>query len=537
LPDQNKYRTWKAANKEQSEHRHIPTMAGGGFATAAEGSARNYGDGITFSVVVTCLMAASCGLIFGYDASVTGGVTQMDSFLGKFFPEVLSGKKNAKIDAYCKYDNQWLTAFTSSFYITATMSSLVASRVTRRVGRQAIMLIGGMLFVAGSVINAAAVNIAMLIIGRLLLGFGIGFTLQAAPVYLSETAPAKWRGAFTSAYNAFVVIGLLSATVANYFTNRIEWGWRLSLGLAAVPGAIVVLGAFFVSDTPVSLVMRGHPDLARSALQRFRGPGADVDDEFKDIVCAVDVARQNDQGAFRRLFSKEYRQYLVIGAALPVFYEFTGMIVIGIFTPVLFRTVGFGSQKAILGSVINSATNLASTLLASFVMDRVGRKFLFIVGGLGMMLCEVAVSWIMADHLGKHEGVTMPLNYSTAVLVLICVCTFSFGLSWAPLRWVVPSEIYPVEVRSAGQAMSVSITLCISFVELQVFIALLCAMKYAVFLFYVAWLLAMTIFVIAFVPETKGVPLEAMRSAWARHWYWRRFVNKDAGNDNSHNPL
>ncbi|CAO2042514.1 unnamed protein product [Urochloa humidicola] len=498
-------------------------MAGGEF-IVAEGTARDYGGGLMFSVVVTCLMAASCGLIYGYDNGVTGGVTQMESFLSKFFPEVLSGKKNAKQDAYCKYDNQWLTAFTSALFIVGMLSSLVASRVTRRVGRQAIMLIGGALFLAGSIINTSAVNVAMLIIGRMLLGFGVGFTLQAAPVYLSETAPAKWRGAFTSSYNAFAVLGMLCATITNYFTNHIPgWGWRISVGLAAIPGTIIFVGAFFVSDTPSSLVMRGHLDQARAALQRIRGLDANVDTEFKDIVHAVDEARQNDEGAFRRLFSREYRHYLVVGVAIPVFFEFTGMIVIAIFSPVLFRTVGFNSQKAILGSVINSLVNLFATVLSSFIVDRTGRKLLFIMGGLGMMLCEVAISWIMAAHLGKHEGVTMPRSYATGVLVLICLCTFSFGVSWAPLRLVVPSEIYPVEVRSAGQAMSISIAFFLSFAELQVFIALLCAMKYAVFLFYVAWLLAMTIFVALFLPETKGVPLELMQSVWARHWYWRRF--------------
>ncbi|KAL6650827.1 hypothetical protein ACP70R_009752 [Stipagrostis hirtigluma subsp. patula] len=512
-------------------------MAGGGFIAADGGGARDYGEGITFSVVVTSLMAASCGLIWGYDSGVSGGVTQMDSFLSKFFSDVISGRKNMKVDAYCKYDNQWLTAFTSSLFLAGTLSSLVASRVTMRVGRQAIMLIGGALFLSGSIINAAAVNIAMLIIGRMLLGFGLGFTLQAAPVYLSETAPARWRGAFTSAYNAFVVIGILSATITNYFTNRIpDWGWRVSLGLAAAPGIIIVLGAFFVSDTPISLVMRGRHDKARAALQRIRGADADVDAEFKDILRAVNVARENDEGAFRRLFSKEYRHCLVVGVAIPVFYQFTGMIVISVFSPVIFRTVGFNSQKAILGSVINSLTNLVATLLSSIVMDRIGRRILLVIGGLGMMLCQVAISWIMAVRLGKHEGVTMPQNYATGVLVLICTCTFSFGLSWAPLRWVVPSEIYPVEVRSAGQAMSISITLCIAFAELQVFIALLCAMKYAVFLLYVGWLLAMTIFVVMFLPETKGVPLETMRSVWAHHWYWRRYV-KDEKLDNQEDCL
>ena len=210
-------------------------------------------------------------------------------------------------------------------------------------------------------------------------------------MYLSETAPAKWRGAFTSAYNMFVVIGILSATITNYFTNRIPgWGWRVSLGLAAVPGVIIIVGSFFVPDTPSSLVVRGQPERARAALQRIRGIHANVDAEFKDIVRAVDEARQNDVGAYRRLFSKPYRRHLAVGLAIPVFYQFTGMIVISVFSPVLFRTVGFTSQKAILGSVINSVTNLVATVLSSFVMDRTGRRFLFIVGGIGMMVCEVS---------------------------------------------------------------------------------------------------------------------------------------------------
>uniref|UniRef100_A0ACD5UC31 Uncharacterized protein n=1 Tax=Avena sativa TaxID=4498 RepID=A0ACD5UC31_AVESA len=363
-------------------------MSRGGFAAADR--AHGYGGGsVTISVVVTCLMAASCGLIFGYDIGVSGGVTQMQSFLEKFFPEVLTEMKGAKRDAYCKYDNQMLTAFTSSLYIAGMLSSLVASRVTRRAGRQAVMLTGGILFLAGSVVNAAALNITMLILGRMLLGFGVGFTAQAAPLYLAETAPAKWRGAFTAAYNFFLVLGALAATVTNYFTNRIPgWGWRVSLGLAGVPATIVVLGALFVPDTPSSLVMRGHPDRARASLQRIRGADTDVSDEFKDIVIAVEEAHRNDEGAFERLRGKGYRHYLVMMVAIPTFFDLTGMIVISVFSPVLFRTVGFNSQKAILGSVILSLVNLSSVTVSTFVVDRAGRRFLFLIGGFAMMLCQ-----------------------------------------------------------------------------------------------------------------------------------------------------
>ncbi|KAL6650824.1 hypothetical protein ACP70R_009749 [Stipagrostis hirtigluma subsp. patula] len=200
------------------------------------------------------------------------------------------------------------------------------------------------------------------------------------------------------------------------------------------------------------------------------------------------------------------------------------MIVISVFSPLLFRTIGFSSQKAVFGSVILNIVNLSAVTVSSFVVDRYGRRFLFLAGGVAMILLQVAVSWILADHLGKHSAVTMPRNYAVGVLVLTCLFTFSYGLSWGPLKWVVPSEIFPVEIRSAGQGVAISIALAVSFAQTQVFITMLCAMKYATFLFYVGWLLIMTAFVAAFLPETKGVPLEAMRLVWAGHWYWRMFI-------------
>ncbi|OEL14151.1 Sugar transport protein 5 [Dichanthelium oligosanthes] len=508
-------------------------MAGGGSLVAPEGGrVRDYSGGVTFSVLVTCLMAASCGLIFGYDIGISGGVTQMESFLKKFFPEVLRGMKGASRDDYCKYNNQLLTAFTSSMYIASTLASLVTIGVTRRVGRKNVMLVGGAMFLAGSVLNAGAVNIAMLIIGRILLGFGVGFTAQAAPLYLAEASPTRWRGAFTSAYQFFLVAGTLAASVTNYFTNRIpDWGWRVPLGLAGVPVTIIVMGALFVSDTPSSLMLRGEPDKARASLQRIRGADADVDAEFKAIACAVEEARRNEEGAFRRLRGKGYRHYLVMIVAIPIFFDLTGVVVISVFSPVLFRTVGFNSQKAIFGSVIMYLASLSGVTLSTVVVDRFGRRFLFLAGGTAMLILQVAMSWILADHVGKHGAVTMPKNYAVDVVVLMCMYMFSFNLSWGPLKAVVPSEIYPVDIRSAGQAITMSITLTLTFTQTQVFISMLCAMKYAIFLFYSGWVLAMTVFIAAFLPEPKGVPLEAMRSVWAGHWFWSRFVALDANQE------
>ncbi|XP_074576884.1 sugar transport protein MST1-like isoform X1 [Curcuma longa] len=493
-------------------------MAGGRF-TLDPGPADDYGGKLTASVIVTCLMAASGGLIFGYDIGISGGVTAMESFLKQFFPGILRRMAAAESDEYCVYDSQLLTAFTSSLYVAGLVASLAAGRLTRAVGRQKVMLLGGATFFVGSIINAAAVNVEMLILGRILLGFGVGFTNQATPVYLAETAPARWRGAFTAGFQLFIAVGVVVANLTNYGASHVRaWGWRLSLGLAAVPAAAIFFFSLLIPDTPSSLVARGRIDDAREALRRVRG--GDADAELKAVERAVRDAAEMAQGAFRRIATRRYRPYLVMAVAIPLFQQLTGVIVIAFFSPVLFRTVGFGSDTALISAVILGVVNLLSLLVSSIVVDRYGRKLLFMTGGAQMILSQVAVAWI----LGAAGRAALPRGHAVAVLVLLCTYAAGFGWSWGPLSWIVPGEIFPVEVRSAGQSISVAVNLGVTFLQAQVFLAMLCRLKAGTFVFYASWVSVMTAFVAVFLPETKGVPLEAMPALWARHWYWRRFL-------------
>ncbi|XP_066372084.1 sugar transport protein MST1-like [Miscanthus floridulus] len=489
-------------------------------------SAVDYGGGLTLSVFMTCLVAASGGLIFGYDIGISGGVSEMEPFLERFFPHIL--KKMAEAtqgNEYCIYDSQALAAFTSSLYVSGLVASLVASRVSKALGRQAIMLMGGALFFAGAVLTGGAVNLALLIVGRMLLGFGVGFTCQAAPLFLAEMSPPRWRGALTAGYQFFLALGVLIANLINYGTARVSWGWRVSLGLAGAPAALICVGALFLTDTPSSLVVRGRADRARAALVRVRGPGADVDAELKEISRVVEVARQSEDGAFRRIATRrEYRPYLVFAVAVPLFAELTGVIVLSFFSPLVFRTVGFGSNAALVGAVLIGAMNLGALILSTPVIDRYGRKVLFMVGGVLMTICQAAIAWIMGAQLGKSGEATMARPYAVAVVVLTCLHSAGFGASWGPLVWVVPSEIFPVDIRSLGQAMNVSIILALAFVQSQSFLAMLCRFKYSTFAYYAAWVAVMTVFVAVFLPETKGVPLESMGTIWVKHWYWKRFV-------------
>ncbi|XP_010235585.1 sugar transport protein MST1 isoform X2 [Brachypodium distachyon] len=448
----------------------------------------------------------------------------MESFLEAFFPEILRKMSNAQQDAYCIFDSQVLNAFVSSFYLAGMLSSLLAGHVTRTLGRKNSMLIGGLLFFAGA-LNFTAVNISMLIIGRVLLGVGVGFTSLSAPVYLAEIAPARWRGAFTSTFHFFLNVGFFMADLVNYGATTIpRWGWRLSLGVGIFPAAIIVVGAAMIPDTPNSLVLSGKLDEARASLRRIRGPAADIDAELKDIVQAAEEDKRYSSGALRRLGRREYRPHLVMAVAMTVFLEMTGVTVVSIFTPLLFYTVGFTSQKAILGSIITDIVSLVSIAAAAVAVDRYGRRSLFFLGGVVLVLSLVAMACIFGVQLGTDGGAAMSRGYAATVVALVCLYTVGFGVSWGPLSWVVTSEIFPLEVRTATLGLSGAISGLLAFAQSQSFLEMLCRFKYGTFAYYAGWVVVMTAFVAVFLPETKGVPIESMGAVWAQHWYWKRFV-------------
>lgn len=496
-------------------------MAGGAFAT--DGPVSGFNGKITASVVVTCVVAASSGLIFGYDIGISGGVTTMVPFLKKFFPSVLRKKAEAKTNLYCVYDSQVLTAFTSSLYIAGLAASMVASRLITGLGRRNIVVLGGCTFFIGAAINGGAANIAMLILGRILLGFGVGFTNQATPVYLSEVAPAKWRGAFNTGFQLFIGIGVVAANCINYGTAKHSWGWRLSLGLAMVPAAIMTIGALLISDTPTSLVERGKLSQAKQSLLKIRGKHSDVEAELAELMKCSEIAKAANQEPFMTIFERQYRPHLIMAIAIPSFQQLTGINIIAFYAPVLFQSVGFGSDSSLIASIILGLVNLASILVSTFVVDRYGRRFLLLVGGIQMFVCQIAVACVLAVTSGV-SGTKLSEGYAILVLVLMCIYAAGFGWSWGPLAWLIPSEIFPTKIRPTGQSISVAFNFGTTFVLSQTFVTMLCHFKYGTFLFYAGWIAAMTIFAALFVPETKGIPLDSMYTVWERHWYWGRFV-------------
>ncbi|GJN09922.1 hypothetical protein PR202_ga27976 [Eleusine coracana subsp. coracana] len=502
----------------------------GGFAVSKPGDGHPQFNGkITWYVWICGIVAATSGLMFGYDIGISGGVTAMDDFLVLFFPSVYARKHRAMENNYCKFDDQRLQLFTSSLYLAALAASFVASRVCTRFGRKRTMQAASVFFLGGSALCACAVNLPMLIVGRVCLGAGVGFGNQAAPLFLSEIAPAHVRGALNILFQLNVTLGILVASVVNYLASSVHpLGWRYALGGAAAPAAVLFLGSLVITETPTSLVERGRVDSGRATLERIRGT-RDVGDEFEEIraACARAAELNEQERPYRRLARPESRPPLVIAIAMQVFQQFTGINAIMFYAPVLFQTMGFESDGSLLSAVVTGGVNVVSTVVSILLVDKVGRRKLLLEACAQMLAAQAAVGGIMLVHVRADGAPTK--GWSICIVVLICVYVSSFAWSWGPLGWLIPSETFPLETRAAGFSFAVSSNMLFTFLIAQAFLSMMCTMRAFIFFFFAAWIVIMGAFVLALLPETKGVPVDEMVDrVWKRHWFWKRCFRDDA---------
>ncbi|KAL3532231.1 hypothetical protein ACH5RR_005752 [Cinchona calisaya] len=499
-------------------------MAGGSLVPAgvANERAEQYQGRVTPYVIIACTVAAIGGSLFGYDIGISGGVTSMDEFLHRFFYTVYKKKIHAHENKYCKYNNEGLAAFTSSLYLAGLVASLLASPVTRRYGRKQSIICGGISFFIGAALNATAVNLAMLLVGRIMLGVGIGFGNQAVPLYLSEMAPTHARGGLNMMFQLATTLGIFTANMINYGTDKIHpWGWRLSLGLAAAPACLMTVGGLLLPETPNNLIERGLQEKGREVLEKIRGT-PNISAEFEDMVEASKLAN-SIQHPFKNILKKRNRPQLVMAIFMPMFQILTGINSILFYAPVLFQSMGFKGNSHLYSSALTGAVLASSTLVSMATVDRWGRRVLLIGGGIQMITCQIIVAIILGLKFGTNKELSK--GFSVLVVVVFCLFVAAFGWSWGPLGWTVPSEIFPLETRSAGQSITVAVNLLFTFIIAQSFLSLLCAFKFGIFLFFAGWITIMTIFVYFFLPETKGVPIEEIIFLWQKHWFWKKVVS------------
>jgi len=375
-------------------------------------------------VIWGAAITALGGLLFGYDTGVISGALL---FIGKDFHGLTS------------FDEELLT---SILLVGAVVGAQVAGRLADRIGRRPTVLGTAALFVAGVALAAFSPSFGVLVAARVVIGLAVGSASMVVPLYIGETAPPKVRGALVSFNQLAITSGILVSYLVDYGLSSSQ-NWRLMFGLASIPAILMFIGMLFQHESPHWLIAHGREDEAREVLHRVRAEG--------DIEAEITEVRELSarKSSFRDVLSPTVRHVMIIGIALAVFQQITGINTIIYYAPTLLKGAGLGSSAALLANVVNGAVNVGMTLVAIRLLDRTGRRPLLLSGTAGMAVGMIIVALTFAiggDDL--HGGTT----YIAIAGLLIYTGSFAIGLG--PVFWLLISEMYPVKIR--GQAMSIA---------------------------------------------------------------------------------
>jgi sugar porter (SP) family MFS transporter len=364
------------------------------------------------------------------------------------------------------------------------------------------LLITSVVFIAGALVCAAAGSIQILILGRVIVGMGIGLASSVVPLYISEISPANARGWQVSLFQLAITVGILAAYLADYaFTPSAAWRWML--GLAVIPGALLGAGMLSLPETPRFLARHNHFDLARSVLVKIRGT-QDVEKEFQEIKVASQKSAL--RGHVSDLLLPALRPALMIGIGLAVFQQVTGINTIIYYAPYIIRTAGISSiQGSILATAGIGTVNVVMTLISMWLIDRVGRRPLLLTGIAGMIVSLGALGFIF--HLSRGG------ELAGLAVVILMFYVASFAISLGPIFWLLIAEIYPLKIRGLAAGIAAGTNWLANFAVSLTFLSLLKLLGPSLtFWLYGVLAIGSWLFSYYLVPETKGRSLEEIET-------------------------
>lgn len=423
------------------------------------------------------------GILFGYDLGVVSGALlfiKHDMALNSVMQGLVVG----------------------GLAIGAMFGAGGVGRVTDRLGRRRAILISAAIFAVGAIGSALAPNPIVLIAFRLMLGLGVGGSSTVVPIYLSEMAPARMRGALSSLNQLMIVIGILLAYLVDYAFS-FSGNWRLMFGLALLPAVVLLVGMYFMPETPRWLLKQGHDEAARTVLRRMRE--GDVEPEVGEIREILQMEGER-RARWRDLGAGWVRPALIVALGLAIGQQFVGTNAINLYAPTIFASLGFGNSASILATVGLGAVKVALTIVTIFLVDRWGRKPLLLIGNVAM-----STSLFLLGLVSLLFGHSTSIGATTFIFLMIYLAGYEIG--WGAVVWVMLSEIFPLKVRGAGMGVgSVALwaaTFAISFVFPIMKGGI--GLSYSTWVFAAIGILAFT-FVVRFVPETKGRSLEQIEA-------------------------
>lgn len=483
----------------------------------ADSSAATPGGKIKAIVYFVGITAALAGLLFGLDVGVISGANEL-------------------IQKDFKIDDARVEQIVSALLWGAVFGVLLSGFFSLSLGRRGTILISALVFATGSLLCAASPSPGFLIAARFFLGIGVGMASFVAPLYLSEIAPQRVRGALIAMYQLMITIGIVLAFLSDTFFSSyanleplateisksvatlaagrgqmvmeatFAMPWRWMLGIITLPALFMFAGMLFLPESPRWLVLKKRIKEARKVLHRLASSEAEAGHELESIRSGLSVEQKG-----HKLFleNKCFRRSVFLGVGLQVIQQFTGINVIMYYAPRILKEAGFDTTaEQMWGTVLIGTINVLATFIAIAFVDRLGRKPMMYAGfsvmGLGMLSLGALF------HLGLGDTAhTMTMSYLAIASLVVFI--IGFAMSAGPIIWILCSEIYPLAGRDFGITCSTVTNWTANAVVGMTFLTMLNTLGAGnTFLLYGALNVVFIVFFILFVPETKGVSLEAI---------------------------
>ena len=495
------------------------------------------GSAHTGLLITLTIIAALGGLLFGYDTAVISGAT--DSIKQNFVAQMnLAEEARLSLEGFTIAGALW------GCLIGGALGGVVAHFLGRRGG----LIVAGLLFFfsslgsawpeswlghLGSVLtpltnallwflnlffeDAPYLKFGDLItnfIGhRLFGGMGIGLASMLAPMYIAEIAPPSKRGALVTYQQIAIVSGITVSYFVNYFIKKFggdgdpnwvhEQGWRYMLACCAIPAGLFVLLLFFVPETPRGLMLKGKPEKANEVLRKLAN-----EEEARIVVAEIDASLKETKGHLLSYGGL----VIIVGILLSAFQQLVGINAVLYYGPQMFANMGFKGDASFAQTVIMGIVMVVFTLIATVTVDKWGRKPLLILGALIMAVTMIALGFMF------NAG-----SVGLGALVVVCIYIAGFSLSWGPVVWVMLAEIFPNSIRDKAMAIAVAAQWFMNWVVSVTFnimdgsSALNASFNHGfAYWLYGGFSVLAALFVWKFVPESKGVTLEAMQKLWKK---------------------
>jgi SP family xylose:H+ symportor-like MFS transporter len=456
-----------------------------------------------------CLVATLGGLLFGYDTGVISGA--IEPLTAKFgLSDFMKGWASGCVLVGC------------------AAGVLLVGPISDRFGRKLAMFLAALMFLISAIGTAIPNDITTFILFRIVGGLGIGIASISTPMYIAEITPAHIRGRMVAVNQIAIVGGIAGTAFINYFiahsqgdpalaenqTWIIETGWRWMFATGIAPSVLFAALLIPIPESPRWLIERRREDEAKRILEKVGGPDFAAS-EFSSIKSAL----SREQGTWGELFSKRLRVPLVIGIALAVLQQITGINVFMYFGATIFKSMSAnaGVDAGLLTQIIINGSCVVFTVIAIATVDKWGRRPLMLLGSAGMGVSLLAMG-IMAQTLAD------PTAASQWMLVFIILYIACFGLSLGPVVWVILSEIFPTAVRGRALGLATFFLWTADYVVTQTFPMMDAKDSWFVkhfnhafpFYTYAAFCAVLIVVVWRFLPETKGRTLEEIEQSWEK---------------------